>query len=552
MDTSLPGILLSGASGLVGRNFIRAARGRYRLFCLARRSIEEAGVQPDANLRWLQVDIGERDKLLGFARLLRSYGGVQFVVNLAGYYDFNNKEHPEYTRTNIHGTNNMLDLARELGVQRFVFASSQAACPFGVVVREDTPPTARMPYAASKRAGEELVQQYVRYFPCTIVRIAAVFSDWCEYPPLYTLLNNWLSGKFLETRILAGRGLSAVPYVHVQDLAQCLLRILEKNTELQPLTIVNAGPEGTVSHLDLFRIATRSFYGKNIQPFFTPVWLLAPMILARRLLSHLQGKTAFEQLWMLRYVDEQLIADSSLTRKLLVWRPTPRKHILRRLVFLIENMQKSPDLWRSANEAMLHKTANRPQLLLHEELCAALESCRDEVAIHLALQQTAAQTEQIRQTSSSQRDDSFLHAYFRLLCQLISTVIRTRNRPMMQQYACTMAFQPVLTGMGMHLASQRLFESGEELITRLRHQPHLHCLIERADEYLAMIVHMAVDQVEDQFDLQRPQSPVPLEGFRDMQPFTAEELDKVTRQLEGLSREAAAGLSWSGPGLTVE
>ena len=85
MDTSLPGILLSGASGLVGRNFIRAARGRYRLFCLARRSIEEAGVQPDANLRWLQVDIGERDKLLGFARLLRSYGGVQFVVNLAGY-----------------------------------------------------------------------------------------------------------------------------------------------------------------------------------------------------------------------------------------------------------------------------------------------------------------------------------------------------------------------------------------------------------------------------------------------------------------------------------
>lgn len=541
MDTSLPGILLSGASGLVGRNFIRAARGRYRLFCLARRSMEAAGVQPDANLRWLQVDIGERDKLLGFAGLLAAYGGVQYVVNLAGYYDFTNQDHPEYRRTNIHGTANMLDLARELGVERFVFAGSQAACPFGAVVREDTAPTAKMPYAQSKRAGEELVQQYVRHFPCTIVRIAAVFSDWCEYPPLYTLLNNWLSGKVLETRILAGRGLSAVPYVHVQDLAQCLLRILEKSAALPPLATVNAGPDGTVTHLDLFRIATRSFYGKNIQPFFTPVWLLRPMILARRLLSRLQGKTAFEQLWMLRYVDQQLIADSSLTRKVLSWRPTPRKHILRRLVFLIENMQKSPDLWRSANEAMLHKAADRPELLLNEELCAALESCRDEAAAQLAarLRQKGLSTQAV--------DDASHQAYFCLLCQLISTVIRARNRPMMQQYACTIAFQPVLSGMGMQAASERLFASGEELISRLRHLPHLHRLIVRADEYLAMMVHMAVDQVEDQFDVQRLQSPVPLEGFRDMPSFTMEELDKVIRQLEGLSREAAAGLSWSGP-----
>ncbi len=537
MDQRLPGVLLSGASGLVGRNFIRAARGRYRLFCLARRSMEEAGVQPDDNLRWLQVDIGEREKLLGFAGLLRSYGGVQYVVNLAGYYDFTNQEHPEYTRTNIHGTNNMLDLARELGVKRFVFASSQAACPFGVVVREDTPPTATMPYAQSKRAGEELVQQYAPQFACTIVRIAAVFSDWCEYPPLYTLLNNWLSGKFLETRLLAGRGLSAVPYVHVQDLAQCFMRILEKSADLPQLSIVNAGPDGTVSHLDLFRIATRSFYGRNIQPLFAPTWLLAPMILARRLICRLQGKTAFEQLWMLRYVDEQLIADSHQTRKLLSWRPTPRKHILRRLVFLIENMQKSPELWRSANEAMVHKTANRPQLALHEEMCAALESCRDEAAAALAAQVSPAQNE----------DNAFLHSYFRLLCQLISTVLRARNRPLMQQYACTIAFQPVLAGMGLHLASQRLFDSGEELIARLRHQPHLHRLIVRADEYLTMMVHMAVDRVEDQFDLQRLQSTVPLDGFRSMPALSPDGLDAITRHLEGLSREAAAGISWSGP-----
>ena len=227
MDSRLPGLVLTGASGFVGRNVIKAATGRFRLFCIARRSMEEAGVQPDANLRWLQVDLGDRDSVLALAGRLR--GAVDYVVNLAGYYDFTNEEHPEYVRTNVHGTRNLLDLAREVGAKRFVFASSQAACPFGVTVTEDTPPDADIPYARSKRAGEELVREYSQWLPGVIVRIAAVFSDWCEYPPLYALLNNWMSGRLLESRLLAGRGQSAIPYIHVQDLAQFFLRVLDRH-----------------------------------------------------------------------------------------------------------------------------------------------------------------------------------------------------------------------------------------------------------------------------------------------------------------------------------
>ena len=208
MDHSLPGLILTGASGFVGRNFIKAASGRYRLFCVARRSMEEAGVQPEANLRWIQVDIAEPDKMENLLQRVQGHGGVDYVVNLAGYYDFTNQDHPEYTRTNIRGVNNMLELAKKLGVKRFVFASSQAACPFGPVITEETPPDADIPYARSKRAGEELVREYAQWTPAAIVRIAAVFSDWCEYPPLYTLLNNWCSDKFLESRIIAGQGKS--------------------------------------------------------------------------------------------------------------------------------------------------------------------------------------------------------------------------------------------------------------------------------------------------------------------------------------------------------
>ena len=38
-----------------------------------------------------------------------------------------------------------------------------------------------------------MLAEYAREFPATIVRFAALFSDWCEYPPLFMFLETWLS-----------------------------------------------------------------------------------------------------------------------------------------------------------------------------------------------------------------------------------------------------------------------------------------------------------------------------------------------------------------------
>jgi nucleoside-diphosphate-sugar epimerase len=207
---------------------VEAAQDRFQIYAIARRPQKRAGVANHPNVRWIQVDIGNAAALERVTANIKAGGGA--------YYDFENVETPEYARTNVSGTRNVLEQARALEVKHFLFASSVAACRFpepGSVITEDTPPDAGFPYARSKKAGEAMVRDYCGLFTCSIVRLAAVFSDWCEYAPLYVFLSTWLSRKW-NARILGGKGLSAVPYIHTRDLNRLFFTLLDRGPELPP------------------------------------------------------------------------------------------------------------------------------------------------------------------------------------------------------------------------------------------------------------------------------------------------------------------------------
>ena len=93
------------------------------------------------------------------------------MLHLAGYYDFTNKNHPEYERTNVKGTALILKYAAELNIKRFIFASSLTVSAFGKqgpVLNENSPADASFPYAKSKKKGEKLVKKYSKKFPCSV------------------------------------------------------------------------------------------------------------------------------------------------------------------------------------------------------------------------------------------------------------------------------------------------------------------------------------------------------------------------------------------------
>ncbi|MBW2575395.1 MAG: NAD-dependent epimerase/dehydratase family protein [Deltaproteobacteria bacterium] len=102
MSEILPGIVVAGASGFIGRHFVIAVSGKYRLFCIARRSQKEVSIPYHKNIHWLQLDITNQKNLRNVFRYIKDNGGADYVLHLAGYYDFTMKENPAYEQ--IKGT----------------------------------------------------------------------------------------------------------------------------------------------------------------------------------------------------------------------------------------------------------------------------------------------------------------------------------------------------------------------------------------------------------------------------------------------------------------
>ncbi len=150
----------------------------------------------------------------------------------------------------------------------------------GDPVTESTPATEDFPYAHSKRISEDLCRDYAPFFKIVIFRMRAVYSDWCEYPPLYMFLKTWFS-KNWNARILDGKGNSAIPYIHMQDRNNFLFRILDRCDRLEDCVVLPASPDRVESHHELFDASTRHFFGRSVRPVFMPRALAAVGIVLR-------------------------------------------------------------------------------------------------------------------------------------------------------------------------------------------------------------------------------------------------------------------------------
>jgi nucleoside-diphosphate-sugar epimerase len=504
MSDSLPRLILTGASGIVGRSFLPAAQDRFQIYAIARRPQHMAKVPRHPNIHWLQVDIGNREALATIFRHIQERGGADYVIHLAAHYDFDNIELADYQHTNVDGTRNLLEESKQLGISHFIFASSVAACEFpeaGGVITESSPPDADYPYARSKRVGEGMMREYAAHFDCSTVRLAAVFSDWCEYAPLYVFLSTWLSKQW-NARILGGRGASAIPYIHSRDLNRLFLTLIDRTGSLSSPGIYIASPDGAVSQRQLFDLATRFQFRRQVKPILMPKPLAWIGVLGRDLLGRMIGRRPFERLWMLEYMDRSLTIDGSHTRQVLGWGPTPRLHILRRLLFLIEKMKSSPHEWVGRNEWAMKRPVIRPSLVIHDAMVEARDAIVDAIVAYL---------------QSPVRHDRFpdyavmswkeLRWYIGVVYDLLTAAVRTGDRELLLQYIHDLARRRFAGGFPPAEVCDALLAINEIMVEELLHKPEVADHRDAVRDSITLSVALAVDGVQDAFDTLQETSP---------------------------------------------
>lgn len=493
----LPSVIVTGASGFVGRHVVEQLRDDHRIFCIARRSQRRAGIPEHANVSWHEADIGERGQLEAVIRTIAEAGGADYVIHLAAYYDFTGLDHPEYMRTNVTGLRNLLDTCTGLPLRRFIFASSLAACRFpteGQALTESSPPDGGHIYARTKRLGEEMLNDYQHAFPSVTVRLAALFSDWCEYPPLFVLLNAWFS-RLWNADIVAGRGLTAIPYLHVHDVVTFLRRVLDSGPELTPGEVLIASGDGAVSHRELFSTATLAYEGKRRDPRYVPKPLCRAGMWGLDALGRVIGQRPFERPWMAHYIDQEMRVDSSLTRRLLNWTPRPRLGLLRRAPFLVENLKTDPPEWIARNQAAMKAVWISDYLKIY----ALLQKHETEIldAFHTAL----TGPDRRDRFPSYQRFAAAEHDWnHRQLIRQLFNAVRTGDKSVFKTYCRDLAVRRFQEGF-----SADEFCGAVELLNLicmriLRRDPASEGMRQQLLDYLTMTLRYGCDQAQETFE----------------------------------------------------
>lgn len=254
--------MVTGGAGFIGSNFIRSFLARHPetqlinvdLLTYAGNRDNMEGFTSYPGYVFVQADINDRELLGKFFQQ-----GLDAVINFAAesHVDRSITEPLLFAQTNIQGTLNLLTLAREYKVPKFIQVSTDEV--YGTLgesgqFTEESPMAPNSPYAASK-AGADLLARafYITYgLPVVITRCSNNYGPY-QFPEklIPLVIINALKGEPVP---LYGDGLQVRDWIHVADHCRAVEMVLERG---KPGTVYNIGAENERTNLEVVRMILR-------------------------------------------------------------------------------------------------------------------------------------------------------------------------------------------------------------------------------------------------------------------------------------------------------
>lgn len=255
-------ILVTGAAGFIGSNFVfhmRKAHPEYDIIALD--SLTYAGnletlapVMEEDHFTFVRCDITDRE---GVRKVFEEHH-PDVVVNFAAesHVDRSIEDPGVFLRTNILGTQVLMDACREFGIQRFhqvgtdeVYGDLPLDRP-DLFFTEDLPLQASSPYSASKASADLLAMAYHRTYglPVTISRCSNNYGPY-QFPEklIPLMIANALANKPLP---VYGTGENVRDWLYVEDHCRAIDMILENGKVGE---VYNIGGHNERSNLDVVK-----------------------------------------------------------------------------------------------------------------------------------------------------------------------------------------------------------------------------------------------------------------------------------------------------------
>lgn len=231
-------IIVTGGAGFIGGNFVHYMINKYsdyQIICLDK--LTYAGnletlepVMNNKNFKFIKGDIADRPFIYSLFETERP----DIVVNFAAESHVDRSiEGPEiFLKTNILGTNVLLDACKKYGIKRYHQVSTDEVygdLPLDrpdLFFTEETPIHTSSPYSASKASADLLVQAYYRTFkiPVTISRCSNNYGPY-HFPEklIPLMIANALNDKQLP---VYGKGENVRDWLYVEDHCRAIDMII--------------------------------------------------------------------------------------------------------------------------------------------------------------------------------------------------------------------------------------------------------------------------------------------------------------------------------------
>ena len=255
-------ILVTGGAGFIGSNFVYYYMKNHpddSLFCMDSMTyaanpltLQEAKKSP--HFTFIEADITDRNRVFEIFHQT----GFDVVINFAAesHVDRSIEDPSVFLRTNVLGTQNLMDAARETHVTRFHQVSTDEVygdLPLDrpdLLFSEHNAIHASSPYAASKAAGDLLALSYFRTygFPVTLSRCSNNYGPFQHVEKLIPLII--VRALHHQPLPVYGKGHNIRDWLHVEDHCAALDIILTNGV---PGEVYNIGGNNERNNLDVVK-----------------------------------------------------------------------------------------------------------------------------------------------------------------------------------------------------------------------------------------------------------------------------------------------------------